>query len=69
MSINASNPNSVRSHENANNDPAVVANGGEREIASTRRTIVDALAAPDAAKIEFEPPRLGDELVRPADLT
>lgn len=31
-----------------------------------RRTIVDALAMPDADQVEFEPPRLGDELVRPA---
>lgn len=34
-----------------------------------RKNIVELLAMPDAAEIEFEPPRLGDEIVRPADFS
>ena len=37
------------------------------EITSKGRSIVDLLAMPDAAEIEFEPPRLGDEFPRPVD--
>jgi len=38
-------------------------------MARKRKNIVELLAMPDAAKIEFEPPRLGDEIVRPADFS
>jgi prevent-host-death family protein len=38
-----------------------------QEITSKGRSIVDLLAMPDAAEIEFEPPRLGDEFPRPVD--
>jgi hypothetical protein len=40
-----------------------------RKIAGNRVSIVDLLMMPEAAEIEFEPPRLGDEFVRPADFS
>jgi PHD/YefM family antitoxin component YafN of YafNO toxin-antitoxin module len=40
-----------------------------RKIAGKRESILDLLAMPEAAEIEFEPPRLGEELVRPADFS
>jgi PHD/YefM family antitoxin component YafN of YafNO toxin-antitoxin module len=38
-----------------------------RKIAGNRESIVDLLAMPEAAEIDFEYPRLGDEFPRPAD--
>jgi prevent-host-death family protein len=38
-----------------------------RKIAGKRESILDLLAVPEAAEIEFEPPRMGDELPRPID--
>jgi prevent-host-death family protein len=38
-----------------------------QEITSKGKSIVDLLAMPEAAEIEFEPPRLGDEFPAPAD--
>jgi prevent-host-death family protein len=38
-----------------------------QEITSKGKGIVDLLAMPEAAEIEFEPPRLGDEFPQPAD--
>jgi prevent-host-death family protein len=38
-----------------------------REITGKRPSILDLLAMPDAAEIEFEPPRLGDEFPKPVD--
>jgi prevent-host-death family protein len=40
-----------------------------RRITGTQDSIVDLLAMPDAADIEFEPPRLTSGLYRPADLS
>jgi prevent-host-death family protein len=38
-----------------------------QKITNKRESIIDLLAMPEAAEIEFEPPRLGDEFPRPAD--
>jgi prevent-host-death family protein len=40
-----------------------------RKITGKAKNIVDALALPDADEIEFEPPRLGGSLHRPADFS
>jgi prevent-host-death family protein len=40
-----------------------------RRITGTQGSIADLLAMPDAADIEFEPPRLAGGLYRPADLS
>jgi prevent-host-death family protein len=39
-----------------------------QKITSKHENIADLLAMPEAGQIEFEPPRLGDETARPADL-
>lgn len=36
-------------------------------INGCRESILDLLTMPEAAEIEFEPPRLGDEFPKPAD--
>jgi prevent-host-death family protein len=38
-----------------------------KKITGKRESIIDLLAMPEAAEIEFEPPRLGDEFPRPAE--
>ena len=40
-----------------------------RRITGSQQGIVELLAMPDAADIDFEPPRLDGTLCRPADLT
>jgi prevent-host-death family protein len=40
-----------------------------QEIKGKRESILDLLAMPEAAEIEFEPPRMGDEFPRPADFS
>jgi prevent-host-death family protein len=40
-----------------------------RKITGKRQNILDLLAMPEADQIEFDPPRLGDELIAPADLS
>ena len=40
-----------------------------RELAGKKKTIVELLWRPDMPDIEFDPPRLGTELVRPADFS
>jgi len=40
-----------------------------RKLTGKEMTIVEMLAMPEAAEIEFDPPRLGGELARPADLS
>ena len=40
-----------------------------RKITNKRENILDLLAMPNAGKVEFEPPRLGGDLHRPADLS
>jgi prevent-host-death family protein len=42
--------------------------GEYRKITGKRENILDLLAMPAAAEVEFEPPRLGGDLQRPADL-
>jgi prevent-host-death family protein len=39
-----------------------------RKITNKQENILDLLAMPDAAEVEFEPPRLSGNLHRPADL-
>jgi prevent-host-death family protein len=34
-----------------------------------KKNILELLAMPEVAEIDFEPPRLGDEIVRPADFS
>ena len=38
-----------------------------QRITNKRESILDLLAMPEAAEIEFEPPRMGDEFLVPAD--
>lgn len=40
-----------------------------QKITNQRESILDLLAMPEADEIEFDPPRLGDELFRAADLS
>ena len=40
-----------------------------RKLNGSKENILDLLAMPEAAKIEFDPPRLLNEFVRPADLS
>jgi prevent-host-death family protein len=40
-----------------------------QKIAGKRQTIADQLAMPEAAEIEFDPPRMGDILRYPLDLS
>lgn len=41
-----------------------------QELAGEKKSILDAIAMPEAAEIEFEPPRLGgDEFPVPPDLS
>lgn len=39
-----------------------------QKITDKKVNIVELLSMPEVAEIEFEPPRLNDELFRPADL-
>ncbi|MGA3264303.1 MAG: type II toxin-antitoxin system Phd/YefM family antitoxin [Terracidiphilus sp.] len=38
-----------------------------QKIKGKGKSILDLLAMPEAAEIEFEPPRMGDEFPRPVD--
>ena len=40
-----------------------------RKISKKRESILDILAMPGVGDIDFEPPRLGDESIRPADFS
>lgn len=40
-----------------------------QRVTRSQASIVDLLAMPDAAEIDFEPPRLGGKLYQPADLS
>lgn len=40
-----------------------------RKLSGTHESILDLLAMPEAAEIDFEPPRLSDGFPRPADLS
>jgi prevent-host-death family protein len=39
------------------------------ELAGKKKSIVDMLAMPEAAEIDFEPPRLSAKMFRPADFS
>jgi prevent-host-death family protein len=39
------------------------------KISNKQENILALLAMPEAGEIEFEPPRLGDELLRPVDFS
>lgn len=43
--------------------------GEYRKITQKSENILDLLHMPEAAEIDFEPPRLGDEFPDPADLS
>jgi PHD/YefM family antitoxin component YafN of YafNO toxin-antitoxin module len=69
-----------RAQKAANNGPVFIVEGGRnayvllsideyRRITNNPESIVDLLATPEAAEIEFDPPRLGDQPVRPADFS
>ena len=38
-----------------------------QKITNKRKSIIDLIAMPEAAEIEFDPPRLGDEFPKPVD--
>jgi prevent-host-death family protein len=40
-----------------------------QELSGKKKSILDAIAMPEAAEIEFEPPRLSGKLFRPADFS
>ena len=40
-----------------------------QRVTRSQESIVDLLAMPDVAEIDFEPPRLGGDLYRPVDLS
>lgn len=40
-----------------------------RRLTGTGASLVDLLAMPDADAVDFEPPKLGGPLLRPADLS
>ncbi len=40
-----------------------------QHITDTQKSIVELLAMPDAGEIDFEPPKLNEDLYQPADLT
>jgi prevent-host-death family protein len=40
-----------------------------RKLSGKRKNLAEALAMPDAALVDFDPPRLGGKLFRPADLS
>lgn len=40
-----------------------------QRVTRSQANIVDLLAMPDAAQVDFEPPRLGGKLFKPADLS
>lgn len=40
-----------------------------QELEGKKKSILDVIAMPEAAEIEFEPPRLGSKIFRPADFS
>jgi len=40
-----------------------------QELEGKKKSILDAIAMPEAAEIDFEPPRLGSKIFRPADFS
>ncbi len=74
------NQDSGRAKKAAKKGPAFITDRGRpahvllsieeyRKITGKRKSLAEALAMPDAALVEFDPPRLGGKLFRPADLS
>lgn len=74
------NQDTSRAKKAAKNGPVFITDRGRpahvllsiqeyQKIKGKRVSIVDMLAMPEAAEIEFEPPRVSDEFPRPADLS
>jgi prevent-host-death family protein len=74
------NQDTSRAKKAARNGPVFVTDRGRpshvlltieeyRRLAGTGQNLVDLLAMPDAEAVEFEPPKLGGPLFRPADLS
>jgi prevent-host-death family protein len=40
-----------------------------RKLSGPKESILDLVAMPEAAEIEFDPPRLSDKIFRPADFS
>lgn len=68
-----------RAKRAADEGPVIITDRGEpayvllrhddyRRLKGDGPTIIDMLAQPESADIEFDPPRLGGEIFRPADL-
>jgi prevent-host-death family protein len=68
-----------RAKRAADEGPVIITDRGEpayvllrhedyRRLKGGGPTIVEMLAQPESADMEFEPPRLGNEIFRPADL-
>lgn len=73
------NQNTSRAKEAAKRGPVIITDRGRpahvlltieeyEKIAGKRKSIVDLLAMPDANAVEFDPPRLRDNLHRVIDL-
>jgi len=74
------NQDTSRAKKAARNGPVFVTDRGRpshvlltieeyRRLTGTGHSLVDLLAMPDAEAIDFEPPKLGGPLFRPADLS
>ena len=69
-----------RAKKAANSGPVVITDRGRpahvllniaqyQQITGTNKTIIELLAIPGAADIDFDPPRLNDEIFQPAELS
>ncbi len=69
-----------RAKKAANSGPVIITDRGRpahvllniaqyQQITGTNKTIIELLAIPGAADIDFDPPRLNDEIFQPADLS
>ena len=69
-----------RAKKAANSGPVIITDRGRpahvllniaqyQQITGTNKTIIELLAIPGAADIDFDPPRLNDEILQPADLS
>ena len=69
-----------RAKKAANSGPVIITDRGRpahvllniaqyQQITGTNKTIIELLAIPGAADIDFDPPRVNDEILQPADLS
>jgi prevent-host-death family protein len=69
-----------RAKKAANSGPVIITDRGRpahvllniaqyQQITGTNKTIIELLAIPGAADIDFDPPRLNDDIFQPADLS